>query len=495
MKSFKSHMSEMSQKDLQAAIIKLDKRLDKHSNTGRVMNPQGVSAPEFKQILKKGLDIEGDVKVIPPSEGENKSSKFNMFSFELDGKDMKITLADVVAGRGSKSTDANEESLLLVMSAMYAGGKDKEGIAVKATEADVFKRCYDKNGKQFTITSAKELVAYVEEKQDWFDSHIAQASVFIKAFPKTPQKLVMDYSQIDVWKQAEGLFKKDPGFGGSSPDKDKWNPADVWMYYDDLPTHKTIDELNKYLYDSIKQKKGIVGVSLKKGTGKLSFHNIGTDPEIDVKTVKSQFGRNFTLGVDMEFMGEGIPSDFSLYFRIFQASDKESIRGEGTGKNAMQGKVKLEMMDVLSGGKYAERIRSAGGPNILKWDKNKKEYSLTSNGLKKFKSVERKWKSMRRWKNIKYKQGANLGEYERAFGRGVNGFLNELNKGYPSGKNKYKPWKENQGKSMINSRFQTIEMVWLLNKMPQDEQNALAVGLLKFAKSMSDWSAPHAKLQ
>ena len=48
---------------------------------------------------------------------------------------------------------------------------------------------------------------------------------------------------------------------------------------------------------------------------------------------------------------------------------------------------------------------------------------------------------------------------------------------------------------MINSRFQTIEMVWLLNKMPQDEQNALAVGLLKFAKSMSDWSAPHAKLQ
>ena len=73
--------------------------------------------------------------------------------------------------------------------------------------------------------------------------------------------------------------------------------------------------------------------------------------------------------------------------------------------------------------------------------------------------------------------------------------MDELNKGYPSGKNKYKPWKENQGKSMINSRFQTIEMVWLLNKMPQDEQNALAVGLLKFAKSMSDWSAPHAKLQ
>ena len=57
-----------------------------------------------------------------------------------------------------------------------------------------------------------------------------------------------------------------------------------------------------------------------------------------------------------------------------------------------------------------------------------------------------------------------------------------------------RPWKENQGKSMINSRFQTIEMVWLFNKMPQDQQRSLAAGLLKFAKSMSDWSAAHAKL-
>ena len=63
MKSFKSHLNELSQKGLQTAIIDLDKRLDKHSNAGRVMNPKGVSAPEFKQILKKGLDIKGDVKI------------------------------------------------------------------------------------------------------------------------------------------------------------------------------------------------------------------------------------------------------------------------------------------------------------------------------------------------------------------------------------------------------------------------------------------------
>jgi len=490
MDSFITHLKEMSKKDLQTKLVGLDKRLDKHSKAGRVMNTGKLSKDEFKQLLKKKV-ADKDVEVIPPNTGNNQSSTFNMFSFELDGKSMSITLSNPVAGRGSASTDRNEESLLLVMSAMYAGAKNKDEIAIKALESTVFKRCYDKKGSEFGIVQTKELLAYVQEKQDWFDSHLSQAKVFIKDFPKTPKKLIMDYSGIDVWQQANELFKKDPGFGGLSPDKDKWNPADVWMYYDELPKHDTIDELNKYLYDSIKGGKGIVGVSLKKGTGKLNYYNVGKNPEIDVTNIKSRLGKNFTLGADMLFIGKGVPSDFSLNFRIFGAKDNEGIRGEGTGKNAMQGKVKLDMIDTLTGGKYADRIKKAGGSNILKWDKNKKEYSLTSNGLKKFKNVEKKWKIMRRFKNIQYKRGASLGEYENAFSHGVVGFLKELNKGNPNGK----PWAENQGKANINSKFQSIELIYLLNKMPPGQQNKLAAGLLKFAKSMSDWSAPFAKLE
>lgn len=492
MKRFKSHLKEMSKKDLQQKIVDLDKRLDKHSNAGRIMNTGKLSSQEFKQLLKKKV-ADTDVKIVPPSTGDNKSSQFDMFSFELDGKSMDVTLSNPVAGRGSKSTDRNEESLMLVISAMYDGANGKDEIKSTALEKSVYSKCVDKSGKAFGITHTKELLNYIEEKQDWFDSHIAQASVFTKTFTKKPKSIEMDRSDIEIWKQAEALFKAEEGFGGKAPDKDKWNPADIWVFHEDTPKFDNIDDLNKYLFDSIKNKNGIIGVSLKKGTGKLSLVNVGKNPEVNVKDIKSQFGRNFTLGVDMEFLGDGIPSDFSLYFRIFQAKDNEMIRGEATGKNAMQGKVKLEMVDTLSGGKYADRIRAAGGPNILKWNKNKKEYTLTANGLKKYKAIEKKWKKMRRWKNIKYKKGSTLGEYERAFGSGVAGFLKELNKGRPSGK-KHIPWKENQGKSMINSRFQTIEMVWLFNKMPQDQQRNLAAGLLKFAKSMSEWSAAHAKL-
>lgn len=494
MKRFTKHLNEMSQAALQKKLVGLDTRIDKHSNPKRVTNTGGMSSAEFKKLVSKVAD--SDVEVVAPNTGDNKSSAYDMFSFELDGKSMSVTLSNPVAGRGSASTDSNEESLMLVMAAMYNGAKDKDSIILKCQEATTFKMCVDKDGKEFTVVKAKELVAYLQEKDDWFDSHLAQAKVFKAAFTK-PKRIEMDRSSIDVWTQAKALFQAEDAWGGKNPDKDKWNPADIWIYYEDLPKHDNIDDLNKYLYDSVIKKQGIVGISLKKGTGKLSYINAGENPEIKVNNIKSQFGKNFTLGVDMEFLGDGIPPDFSLYFRIFQATDTDTIRGEGTGKNAMQGKVKLDMLDILSGGKYAERIKNAGGPNILKWDNNKKEYELTPNGLKKFKSVEKKWKKMRRWKNIRYKRGSNLAQYERAFAKGVVGFLNELNKGKPKPGNKdaYIPWKENQGKSMINSRFQTIEMVWLLNKMPLEQQNNLAAGLIKFAKSMSDWSAAHAKLQ
>ena len=54
-------------------------------------------------------------------------------------------------------------------------------------------------------------------------------------------------------------------------DKDKWNPADVWLEYGSLPDHKTLTHLNNFCYNSIKSVSGIVGVSLKKGSGTYNF--------------------------------------------------------------------------------------------------------------------------------------------------------------------------------------------------------------------------------
>jgi len=494
MQSFKSReiKEKVSQGDMQTKIIGLDKRLDKHSNPKRVLNKGNLSSQEFKQLLKKIADDE--VKITPPSEGDNKSSAFDMFSFEFDDQAFNVHLSQQLVGRGAHATVDNETSLILVLSAMYAGAKDKSEILQSMLTAKVFGRVYDKDGTVLNKKGAEGLVKYLQEKQDWLDSHYLQSKIFIKAFRKTPQKFTMDHSSTDVWVQAEALFKAEKAWGGKAPKKDKWNPADVWIYYEDLPQHDNIDDLNVYLYDSVKNKKGVIGVSLKKGVGKgkLEYFNIGTNPEINVKNIKSLLGKNFTLGVNLDFKGDGVDG-ITLAYRIYDAKSTVPISGEGTGKNAMQGRVKLGMIDELSGGKYADKIKNAGGPNILQWDRVKKEYTLTANGLKKFKAIETKWHKMKSWSNVAFKRGASRGGYERAFGSGVVGFHKELNKGHPVGK-KHNPWKENQGKAMINSKFQSITLVWLLSKMPQKEQNDLAAGLLKYAKSMSKWSSAFAKL-
>ena len=82
MKRFKYHLKEMTKKALQQKIADLDDRLDTHSNAGRVMNTGKLSSQEFKKLLKKKV-ADSDVKIVPPSTGANKSSQFDLFSFEI----------------------------------------------------------------------------------------------------------------------------------------------------------------------------------------------------------------------------------------------------------------------------------------------------------------------------------------------------------------------------------------------------------------------------
>ena len=54
---------------------------------------------------------------------------------------------------------------------------------------------------------------------------------------------------------------------------------------------------------------------------------------------------------------------------------------------------------------------------------------------------------------------------------------------------------ENKAKAVLNSRFQTIGLLSYLGQMNKNKQSKVAIGLLKYGKSQSDWSAPHLKVQ
>ena len=67
---------------------------------------------------------------------------------------------------------------------------------------------------------------------------------------------------------------------------DKWNPSDVWIIYDEnIPKFNHLREINLYLYKSIINNEGIVGLSLKKGDGKLEEINF-TKTKLNISSFK-----------------------------------------------------------------------------------------------------------------------------------------------------------------------------------------------------------------
>ena len=61
----------------------------------------------------------------------------------------------------------------------------------------------------------------------------------------------------------------------------------MWLYYDNsAPNSKSLSELNNYLLDSINGGKGIIGISLKKGSGSISIVNDGKQKEYELKNLQ-----------------------------------------------------------------------------------------------------------------------------------------------------------------------------------------------------------------
>ena len=68
-------------------------KFDTMSNDVRIANTTKVSSDEFIDAIKTAFGAEVEVDVTPPRTGNNKSSKFNMYTFDDDGKSVSIYLA------------------------------------------------------------------------------------------------------------------------------------------------------------------------------------------------------------------------------------------------------------------------------------------------------------------------------------------------------------------------------------------------------------------
>ena len=474
-------LKEMTQKAMQQQIADLDSGLDVVSKATRIGNTGGLTSQAFADKLKKDMGAT-DIKIIKPLLGKNQSSVFDMFEFEFDGDVYSVHLAGKVA-RGTTATSDNEASFLLVLSARQHGAKDEEeDIKIKMVDSTVWSKVDGLDEK-----SAMKLVAYMEEQPAWFLSHRKQVNVLIqKIGRKIPKRYVKDYTQYPINQQAKNLYKENFGETLSGNELDKWNPADVWLEYGKLPEHKTLTDLNNFCYNSIKDVNGIVGVSLKKGSGKLSYINYDKTKEpYDLKKISLKMSKLWATLATIIFEGPGL-AGISLGFRIYGGKATDAITGEADkkGAEAVQGKVKLALLDQFTGKQFKQQILSVGGADILDYNRNTGKYSLTKEGLKKYKKVKAAW-TIIKGKNLSFARGAQKINYNNAFKNEKN-FINMLNK---------ENLPENKGKSVVNSRFQTLMLCQIISSMNKKDARRLALQLLKYGKSMSDWSAAHMKLE
>ena len=506
------------------------------TTSGRVANQDPpLSNADFIKLIQKTFTLDDQipqVTVFKPLEGLNDSHSFNMFGFLYDGKMNYIKLAGGSKGRGSKQTDEQETSWLLVLSAFYSTPDmqtlDASRLFELCESPSVYSRVYGNNGKALDSGKAKGLVTWMGKNgglpfsdgkksrapTGWVNSHISQAKNFIKTYGSTniPLRFVKDNSKIPIVKLAKQIFPT--SVPDQKFDKDKWNPADVWIEFSDytLPEFTMLSDLNTYLLENITGKRGIIGVSLKLGTGSVKSVNMAKRPKYEVTDFKMKFGDFFSQNVSSEYIGDGL-TGYSVTYRLFDAKSTSLIRGEAQQKKSLaaHGKVFLAYIDFLLG-LYGKRgvsavrtIANVKGDHIEETNPYSNRgvgtYALTKKGEAAFRMIKKVWPAIQNDSGLIDKSNTNYSE-EKYTDKNPSTYLILTDKDLflkavaQYAFNKKKPEKNMQ--TRISARFQTIRLAALFSAIKSKDKDVLyqlALGMLLYGKSESDWSAPHLKAQ
>lgn len=257
----------------------------------------------------------------------------------------------------------------------------------------------------------------------------------------------------------------------------KWNPSDIWIVFDDnffsnesAYSKRGIDDigsLNGFLYKSLMNKTGIVGVSLKMSRGKSEIVKITGDTrhinrykDFDISNGKK------TTEIDFEHRKEGSGGIWykgaGIDCRTFDSSNSSSISLEVKGKKGagyVSGKAGSIITHLMPDNYY--RIK-----DMVRREKSKDTLRTALNIDFDRMGKDKTYKPAYLPKNDKLKEV----------------FLNDL-KG------------DVVKNSAENSRLQSVVFLdWLLN-LPKEERDDVITKIVRYAKSESLWSAPHIVLK
>ena len=437
----------VGQKDFLEQFIKYAKGYTIATGAMRLKNLNDKSEQEIINDLTGflGSYLLDDIDVIPANVGENRtglkpdggigqgSGKYSGYFFDLNlqsvpkiGKNIPVVLV-VMGGTGfnaaeSEVTDKQETAKLLVLAAMHKENIKNVNDITYDNVKDVSKSVYI-GEKTISDNRVQEIMEWIDTNEIWKIDTLRTATIMKKQWSGTPIKYVKDDAGLTINKMASKLWKLNPLVKeqGLRYNNDKWNPADVWLYYSDakdVNSFKTLTELNDYLRECVKSAElgkptGILGISLKQitGEGKLEYYNTSEVSKPmrvipNENTIKygviARFGDLFTQNVYVDYnigTDKGETDVWSITYRIFAGKPNDLIRGEATKRKskARHGKVAIPALNRLnkkmfksSTADLTKLANAVRGDGILEWDGSR--YGFTSIGKKRFRTVQNYWK-------------------------------------------------------------------------------------------------------
>ncbi len=283
-------------------------------------------------------------------------------------------------------------------------------------------------------------------------------------------------------KDERELIKDDASAFQSLPDKiniAKWNPSDCWLVFTgyewccrDLSINSVVNKfkrlnisslqaLNDFLGESIKNRNGIIGISLKQQTKKQSgFFPVNVDVDKKFTHTYNKYNAN------PKNTGTKIIYDYALLGELIEdgAEEKVEPKIKGAGEidvraftRGLNSAISLE----VKGSQTAEHMSGKAGA-IIKSEMPDDMYKYLI-GIRKEKDLNEISKLMSGYV-FKVPQLKSI-------------FDDDL--------------MATEKTSEINSRLQAVFFTDWLEGQSEDVKNDIVSTIIRFAKSESDWSAPH----
>ncbi len=325
--------------------------------------------------IKKGKNILSILKDKRYSEINSSGAMVSVDGDVLKLSDLKKTEefgSSGGVGGGTAKTELFEAATTIVSAIFFKekmkNGFECDGILSKLSKKNL-KTLANKHKSNWEIEASLDSVIdfiYTEPKWRIGISYTAEA-IYKELKPKSSSVFHRDTKKVSNMINLAMGYVKELGY---KLQKDKWNPADIWMIdssdkgYDDFMKQKSLKGCNNVLLKSLKKTHLVDGISLKlvgssyPPVEKINFSQNDFDHiSVDNIKVKIATGR-LPMSKDVEIVDED--DGITLQARDFASKVGGAITGELLGDKARGGKVSLTVINdwLKSNGKKPIKVYS-----------------------------------------------------------------------------------------------------------------------------------------